>query len=64
MVGLAQVAPHPIPPHAGEGAALGVTAGRDCIRRWKKVLPVDVRAPPLPPVGRGRGWGALEMSHK
>lgn len=39
-------APHPIPPHKGEGAAWG--KGRDIYRL----------SPPLPLVGRGWGWGA------
>ena len=45
-------AAHPIPPHKGEGAALG--AGRAI---WHET-------PPLPLVGRGWGWGAARFAIK
>ena len=48
--------PHPIPPHAGEGAAFWVGAVPDWIGR-KVARTVAAKAPPLPRVGRGRGWG-------
>ncbi len=38
-------APLPIPPHMGEGAALS---------KGRSIWPLS---PPLPLVGRGRGWG-------
>ena len=57
---IVSLTPHPIPPHEGEGAAFGWRL-REISREWKAALAVDVKAPPLPRVGRGWGWGALGM---
>jgi hypothetical protein len=51
-VGPVAKAPRPIPPHKGDGAALGV--GRAISRE----------TPPLPLVGRGWGWGAARLAIK
>jgi hypothetical protein len=51
------LSPHPIPPHEGEGGAFSarVVTG---FRGGKVGLTFEGQAPPLPPVGRGWGWGA------